>query len=286
MNLLPRVVFVLLAALGMLAPRLGAQSALYVEHHGKLTLVRSAKAERPYVMENGALVPASSRRYAVGGAEEYLPVFVAIRDLRIRVVSAESVDTGATFNSQFEFYGEFVSAYRLDDVFVLLDFSLPNGNKTYFLREIGSLQANKPRWRRFVILIGNTLPDATYKLHLFVGGAEVFQSEQPAEDREAALARMVARRIKGRPDGPPARLTGPPPAYPEKLAPAKRSGRAVVRLTIATDGAVTNPVVVSASDPAFGESAIAVLPQWRFLPQIKDGQPVPTTVDLPFDFAP
>jgi TonB family protein len=269
----------------VLAPRLGAQSALYVEHHNKLTLVRSAKAGRPYVEENGALVPASSRRFAVGKAEEYLPVFVAVRDLRIRTVAAESTDNGATFNNQFEFYGDFVSAYPLDDVFVLLDFTMPNGAKSYFLREIGSLEPNKPLWRRFQIAVGGPMADATYEFHLFVGGAEVLQSQQAADYREAVLARMVARRIKGRPDGPPARLTGPPPEYPPKLAPSKMTGRAVVRLRISAEGTVADPVVVSATDPAFGESAIAALRQWRFVPQIKGGQPVATTVELPFDFA-
>ncbi len=286
MALILRGVLLLLAAWALLAPQLRAQSALYVEHHKRMTLVRKAKAERAYVAENGALVPASSRRFGMGTAEEYLPVFVEIRNLRVRTRFAESIDDGATFNSQFEFYGEFVSAYRLDDVFVLLDFTLPNGNKSFFLREIGSLEPYKVRWRRFEISIPNVLSDTSYQLHLFVGGAEVPQSEQPAEYREAVLARMVARRIKGRPDGPPVRLTGPPPEYPSKVAPGTTKARAVVRLGISTDGVVTDPVVVSASDPAFGESAIAALRQWRFLPQIKGGQPVASTVELPFDFAP
>jgi len=281
-----RGVFLLLAAWSAFAPRLGAQSALYVEHHKRLTLVRKASGARPYVEENGALVPASGHRFAVRDAEEYLPVFVAIRNLRVRIVAAESIDSGATFNSQFEFYGEFVSAYPLDDVFVLLDFALPNGNKSYFLREIGSIEPNQPRWRRFQILIDGALRDATYKLHLFVGGAEVLQSEQPAGYREAVLTRMVAKRIKGRADGPPAPLVTPPPEYPAKLAPAKIKGHAVVRLGIFTDGTVIDPVVVSASDPAFGESAVAALRQWRFLPRIKGGQPVAATVEMPVDFAP
>ncbi len=286
MPLILRGVLLLLAASGALAPRLGAQSALYVEHHGRMTLVRKAREERPYVEQNGALVPATTRQFALGKAGEYLPVFVSIRNLRVRTISAESVDTAALYNTLFEFYGEFVSAHPLDDVFVLLDFTLANGNKAYFLREIGSLEANKVRWRRFQIRMDSAIFNANYELHLFCGGAEVLQSEQPADYREAVLARMVAQRIANRPDGPPVPFIIPPPEYPEKLKSTGIKGHAVVRLGILANGAVTDPVVMSASEPAFGESAVAALHQWRFLPRIKGGQPVAATVELPFDFAP
>ena len=286
MPLILRGVLLLLAACGALAPRLGAQSALYVQHHGRMALVRKAREERPYVEENGALIPATTRQFALGKAGDYLPVFVSIRNLRVRTISAESVDSGALFNTLFEFYGEFVSAYPLDDVFVLLDFSLANGNKAFFLREIGSLEPNKPRWRRFQIRIDSAIFNAPYQLHLFCGGAEVLQSEQPADYREAVIAGMVAKRLEGRPDGPPVPFIVPPPEYPEKFASAKIKGHAVVRLGILANGAVTEAVVVSASDPAFGEAAVTAVRQSRFLPRIKGGQPVGATVELPFDFAP
>lgn len=272
----------LLAALAALAPRLGAQSSLYVEHHKRLTLVRKAREERPYVLENGALIPATTRRFALGPAEEYLPVFVSIRNLRVQVRAAEDVDSGAVFNSQFEFYAEFVAAHPLDDVFIVLDITMPNGNKGFFLREIGSLKPNQPRWRRFQILIGGALAGAAYELHLFAGGGEVLQSELPAEKRDAAMARMVAKSIAGRPDGPPVPFIVPPRDPPEKSAPARTAGQAVVRLRILADGAVEDPVVVSASDPDFGVAAATALRRWRFLPRIKGGQPVAATVELPY----
>jgi TonB family protein len=277
----------LIALLGLLVPAVArAQSSLYVEHEHQMKLVRSARGDRPCVDLDGKLTSIASHRYALQTADDYLPLFVSIRQLRVETVSDQSIDDSSETNSTFQFSAEFASAYTLGDVFVVLEFKQPSGVQSFFLREIGDLAPNQPKWRHFGVLLDHALTDHQYTLHLFVGGAEVLHSEMSPEYREQVLARMVAQRLAHRPDGPPAPFIGPPPVYPAKLAAAKTQGRAVVRIHILATGAVADPALVSATDPAFGDAALESMRQWRFLPRLKDGHAVDTVVNMPVDFAP
>ena len=130
------------------------------------------------------------------------------------------------------------------------------------------------------------LGEGHYKVHLFSGGHEVLNSMMPWETRERILDRMVAGRTLGAPDRPPQPFLGPAPDYPPALRQAKVEGRAVVRIQVGIRGEVLNPRLDSATDPAFGEAALAAIRQWRFLPEISGGVPRPVTVDFPFGFTP
>jgi TonB family protein len=48
---------------------------------------------------------------------------------------------------------------------------------------------------------------------------------------------------------------------------------------------VIDPVVKSASDPAFGEAALGAVKLWRFLPRVKDDYPPETRADVPVVFS-
>jgi len=125
-----------------------------------------------------------------------------------------------------------------------------------------------------------------FNLLLFTGGAEVFSSEQPAAFREEMLDHMVARRIAGVQKAGPRLLFGPGPDYPAALRQAGLKGQVMVALRVSPRGGVLDPVVESATHPAFGEAVLAVLPQWRFVPQVEDGRAVDTKVRLPLAFDP
>jgi TonB family protein len=125
-----------------------------------------------------------------------------------------------------------------------------------------------------------------YKFHLFTGGREVLQSLIPWETRERILDNMVAKRVANAADGPPRPFVGPSPEYPKALLKTNEAGNAVVVMHISVHGSVVDPQVQSASDPAFGTSAIEALRLWRFLPQIKNGKPVETLATIPVQFAP
>jgi TonB family protein len=63
-------------------------------------------------------------------------------------------------------------------------------------------------------------------------------------------------------------------------------GEVVLTLRLSPRGAVLDAVLESATVPAFGEAALAVARQWRFLPGVKDGQAVESQVSMPLVFNP
>jgi TonB family protein len=62
---------------------------------------------------------------------------------------------------------------------------------------------------------------------------------------------------------------------PPADAPFERpAGNASVSFVVDEDGRVRVPVVVAASDAAFGAVALAALKNWRFAPPLRNGEPV------------
>jgi TonB family protein len=125
-----------------------------------------------------------------------------------------------------------------------------------------------------------------YEFYLFSGGREVFNSMMPMGEMESALNRMVRQRIKGVDQAAAQPFLCPAPEYPKALFRKKIGGTATVSFVIDTGGAVYGPTVVKASQPEFGEAALAAIRQWRFLPKVKGGYPVETRAEMPFEFAP
>lgn len=262
------------------------QSILVVEHHKKPAVVRSARGARPLVEENGKLVVATGDRFALRKISEFYPVFISVRDLAVKTTAINLIGTGSTINNQFEFRANFVSSYRLSDVFLVLELTFEKGPKSLFIHEIGQLEPNQPKPLSLVVPTSYPLGEGNYQFHLFVDGLEVLHSEQPFAFRENRLDQMVAKRVIGRKDGPPEFFIGPPPQYPRKLAKSKTKGRVVVRIRIRPTGSVLDPVVVEADDPAFGEAAVTSIRQWRFLPAVKNGRAVETVANVPIEFTP
>ena len=124
-----------------------------------------------------------------------------------------------------------------------------------------------------------------FKLHVFTDGREVLHSQIPFETRERVLDRMVKRRITGVENAPPSPFLCPEPRYPATLARSHVDGKATIRMRIGTNGSVGDPVLESASQPAFGEAALAAVRTWRFLPKIENHRPVEVQVEIPITFA-
>ena len=69
-----------------------------------------------------------------------------------------------------------------------------------------------------------------------------------------------------------------------KLLKTNIAGEAVIALTVSPNGRVLDPQIKRATDPAFGEAALAAARLWRFLPKVETGRAVATTVEMPFQF--
>ncbi|MDD2762685.1 MAG: energy transducer TonB [Opitutaceae bacterium] len=265
---------------------LTAQQLLFAEYGGKMCLVRRVRDTRPCVEVDGKLVVASGNRYALRKVEEYLPVFISVRNLNVRTTSMGVVGSAAQLNQEFHFKARFESPYQLDDVFIVLDLDTESAGRMLFLYEIGRLQPRESKPVSLTIPLEYALGAGHFQIHLFAGGMEVLHSEIPFYEREAALDRMVAKRIKSMHDAEPKLFIGPTPEYPAALLKTKTKGEAVVAVRISSSGRTLDPEVKSASNPAFGEAALAAVRLWRFLPKVKDDRPLETKAEIPFDFAP
>lgn len=271
---------------GALATPLAAQHVLVAEYKKKAHIVRRVVRNRPMVEIDGKLVAAAKDRFALHPVEEYLPVFIAVRNVSVKTSSVEFTDGSGTINNEFHFSANFVSGVPLENVFVVLELNFERGDKNIFLYEVGNLERDRPRGLELMAPSSIPLGSGHYQLHLFSNGLEVLHSLQPFDYREAMLDRMIAKRVQGRADGPPTPFIGPSPEYPPGLQKTNTKGNTVIRLRVRANGAVLDPEVLEATDPAFGEAAVESLRQWRFLPRIKSGRAIEATVQMPIDFVP
>ena len=272
------------AACLLLAAHAAAQSALYVEHRTGFSLVQSVNGSQPWVEENGKRVPAAGHNYLLKKVDEYAPALISVRHLEVTVLHTVVFDSGTRATPDLSFKADFESAYKLDNVFIVLDLNVDDPGKLLFIREVGTLVPHQPREISVRVPSDRPLEKVRYGVHVFVNGLEVFSSLLPFEFVEKTLDRMVARRIQGVADAAPKPFVGPPPEYPAQLRQAKVAGEAVIQLTISPNGRVLEPRVLRASDPAFGEAALAVARQWRFLPKVSGGHAVSTQAEIPFLF--
>lgn len=263
-----------------------AQSVLLAPYEGKALPVVQARGTRPFVNDHGKLVAAEDSRFGFRPVEEYLPVFISVRNLQVRTSYLDVNGGEGEINRTLELRARLESPFRLEEVFLVLEMNSEEAGKTLFLLDIGTLEARQPKPLFVVAPLKFKLGEGRYQLHLFTHGAEVFHSEMPFDYREGKLDRMVAARVVGAPDRLPQPFVGPAPEYPAGLLKNKITGSAVIALRVGLRGNVLDPVVKNASDAALGEAALVAVRQWRFLPRIRDGHPVETKVDLPFTFSP
>ena len=76
------------------------------------------------------------------------------------------------------------------------------------------------------------------------------------------------------------------PVFPELARVARIEGRVVIQVLVSQDGAVTDLEVLECNRPGLGfeESALLAVEQWRYLPAMKDGEPVAVYFTVRVDF--
>ncbi|MSU70391.1 MAG: TonB family protein [Opitutaceae bacterium] len=281
---LHRSVFAGLAIFTSLASLLVGQSMLVVEHGDKAYQVANVTDVQPFVSIDGVLVAATGRRVGLQPVEEYAPLFISVRELVVNTREANVAQGGPYLTNELKFSAKLESSYRLENVFLALEMDNNTAGREVFPLEVGTLRPREPKPVSLNVTLANSPDDGRFRLHIFVGGQEAFNSEIPPAEREKKLDLMVAKRIKGQRDAMPRPFFGPAPEYPPHLLPTKARGEAVVAIHITSKGSVQDPMVRTATDPAFGEAAVAAIRQWRFLPLMKAGQAMETTVEMPFVF--
>ena len=267
-----------------ISDRLAAQNVLLALHEGKACPVVAAWNNRPMVEIDGKRVEADWRRLALHKTDEFLPVFIGINGLRVG--SSHLNAMGKAINNEWHFRAWFETPYRLNDVFLVLEMKLESGESPLFLYEVGNLEPGNRKLIELSVPLSFPLGKGRHQIHLFSAGQEVLHSQIPEERREAVLDRMIAKRVLSIQDAEPKPFIGPAPEYPAKLLKAKTKGQAIISLEVGRNGRVHDVQVKSATDPLFGEAALAAARMWRFLPMVKNGKTEAQQVDLPFDFTP
>jgi len=113
---------------------------------------------------------------------------------------------------------------------------------------------------------------------LFAEESATQPSPVPAADL-AADPTAAAQKLK-----PPVAIKQVTPVHPPELMKKMVNGRAVIECLISETGAIQEVKVAAASEPQFGEAAVAALKQWEFQPGERAGKPVPVHLQVPFDF--
>lgn len=273
--------FLTMAAVGSLL----AQSALVVEYKGKPYPVTRVARSFAYIEVDGKEVAAKPTRIQLTPQPEFRPLFVSVRNLEVRTSVLKEMYSGNEMNNEFHFNATFESSFHMKNPFLVLELEMEAGKRIFF-QEIGALSPGRPQWVRVTVALPERIGPGKFKLHIFDDGFEVFHSEQPWQFREGVLNKMVMKRINGVKDSPPKPFVGPVPEYPKSLRKAGVKGEAIVAMHITRQGVVVDPAIDRATDPAFGEAALVAVRQWRFLPQVKGGRPIETSVTLPIGFDP
>ncbi|MEN5207519.1 energy transducer TonB [Stenotrophomonas terrae] len=79
----------------------------------------------------------------------------------------------------------------------------------------------------------------------------------------------------------------PPPDYPAELACTGVGGKSVLRVVVGPQGTPTDvSLVTSSGNSQLDDSAARRVREWKFNPATRNGQPVPTTIQVPVSFNP
>lgn len=74
------------------------------------------------------------------------------------------------------------------------------------------------------------------------------------------------------------------PVFPNKMVQSKRTGQTRIALHIDNQGNLVEYLVLAYSKEAFAEAALEAIKAWRYEPATLDGKPIPSVVELSFDF--
>ncbi len=85
-------------------------------------------------------------------------------------------------------------------------------------------------------------------------------------------------------DVPPKKLTDTYPTLPVQWLERSPHARVVAFLVVDANGKVVDAQIAYATEPRWGALVLKTVRRWRFDPGFLDGKPVPTYVQVPFEF--
>jgi len=109
----------------------------------------------------------------------------------------------------------------------------------------------------------------------------------PASTEPAPAAPGSTAPATGNSQPMPVAGQSPPPTYPAAALRRGESGSVVVRVDVDATGYANNITVIQRSGSReLDRAASDAVRRWRFTPALSNGQPVPGSIEVPFDFKP
>ena len=109
----------------------------------------------------------------------------------------------------------------------------------------------------------------------------------PASTEPAPAAPGSTTPAAGNSQPMPVAGQSPPPTYPAAALRRGESGSVVVRVDVDATGYANNITVIQRSGSReLDRAATDAVRRWRFSPALSNGQPVPGSIEVPFDFKP
>jgi TonB family protein len=271
--------------LGLLAllPALHAQHALIVNEYGTPQVVRAVRYQAPQIGEGDNLRSGRGQPYALSKAAIYRPGFLALRNMQVRTWHLEVVGSTARLNYELEIRADVTSDTDLKNCFLVLDIQSGKDKGIIYL-EMPDLRSGQQEQLNYRFPVVEDLEAGRYRIYFFSDGPELLTSQMPPAYVEAQKRKTEEFLLHDQADRTVEVLRVVPPTYPPALLPGGSAGSAVIRCRIDASGKLIEATVARASDPAFGEAALAAVRQWQFGPAVKDHHYVATTVEVPFDF--
>lgn len=266
------------------SPLCFGQHLLLVKEWNKApALVVNARGALPIVLRDGKEVLSNGNRFALVEDGTYRYAFVSVRNANAEY-SAVSLHIPSAINKEIYFSCDLETAYDLDKVVMVLEAKTEDAEKILLVFEVGQLEAREVKSFVLRAPISVEIAPGNCELHLFSAGRELFSSETPGEVMDQALDKVVREKIKDVQTANAQPLLGPLPEYAKALRKKKVEGRALVEVNIDAAGHVSDPRVTEATHAEFGEAAMKVIRQWRFLPKVEAGKPVAAKVrfEMPF----
>lgn len=279
----PSRYFALFASVFLLfASALRAQHLLVAVEDGKPYVVVGARNLAPMVQKDGKIIAIHPERFGMVPGGEYRTAYISVRDIHVETSSVE-VNLHEV-NKRFSLRCSLETDYDLPKVYLALQLKNESGQSGVFLYEVGDLQPQKTKDIEIAVPLLLDNRDGGYTVRFFQGGRELFSSLMMIGEMDLAVDQMIRQKLEGVKDAPARAFVGPSPLYPKALRKQKVEGEAVLQFKIDERGYLSAAKVVRATRSEFGEAALAVIRQWRFLPKVEKGRPVECFAQMPFGF--
>lgn len=270
-----------------------AQSQLVVDEAGTEFVVVGFDGTTPLIVDKltGTLRNSPSRQFRIKEAQSFGDGIIELRGITVFARNhslVKHLPRPDDLKAQpMSFSTEYFSKTTQSSLFVTFELK---GHGVLVARALPPLAAEK--WVK--LELDQTIPerddsappfDATVRF--FSNGEELQKAASPLENIQVISDLIIAKIIKEK-NYRNSKLkvhSRVNPIYPKQLESEGIRGAAQIRCVIEVRGRVSEASILSASHPDFGEAALLAAKLWRFIPEIKSGEPVESKVTIPFNFS-